>query len=265
MAGVDPHDSTTADAPTPDYASRLPVRLDGVRLGLPHEYFGAGIEPDVKAAVRAAVEVCRGLGATVRDVSLPHTPYAIAAYYIVATAEASTNLARFDGVRYGLRADGAADPIGMYGLTRQQGFGPEVKRRIILGTYVLSSGYYDAYYRAAQKMRTLIRRDFEAAFAGCDALLCPVAPTAAYPLGERRDDPLRMYLGDILTVTANLAGICGLSVPCGRTAGGLPVGLQVLGPSLKEENALAVGHAYEMARGPFPTPPVTASAKAVAP
>jgi aspartyl-tRNA(Asn)/glutamyl-tRNA(Gln) amidotransferase subunit A len=263
MAGADAYDSTTAAAPTPDYAARGSARLDGVRLGLPREYFGEGIEPDVEAAVRAAVAVCRGLGATVRDVSLPHTAYAIAAYYIVATAEASTNLARFDGVRYGFRARGGADPIAMYGRTRQQGFGPEVKRRIILGTYVLSSGYYDAYYRAAQKMRTLVRRDFEAAFAECDALLCPVAPTAAYALGERRDDPLRMYLGDILTVTANLAGICGLSVPCGLTRGGLPVGLQVLGPTLGEENVLAVGHAYETARGPFPAPPVTASAKAV--
>jgi len=193
------------------------------------------------------VATCGELGAELVEVSLPHTAYAIAAYYVIATAEASTNLARFDGVRYGLRAEGATDPLDLYGRTRAQGFGPEVKRRIILGTYVLSSGYYDAYYLSAQRVRTLVRRDFEQAFATCAALLTPVAPTPAYRLGEKTGDPLQMYLGDVFTVTANLAGICGLSVPCGATAAGLPVGLQVLGPAFKEENVLRVGHAYERA------------------
>ena len=185
--------------------------------------------------------------AHIDDLSLPHTEYAIAAYYIIATAEASANLARFDGVRYGFRAAEARDPIDMYRRTRAGGFGAEVKRRIILGTYVLSSGYYDAYYLSAQKVRTLIRRDFEQAFDKCQALLTPVAPTTAYRLGEKTDDPLQMYLGDIFTVTANLAGICGLSVPCGTSAEGLPVGLQILGPALGEENVLRVGLAYENA------------------
>ena len=205
----------------------------------------------VEKAVRAAVDQFRALGAEIVEVSLPHTEYAVAAYYVVATAEASANLARFDGVRYGFRAEGAEDPIDMYSKTRARGFGAEVKRRIILGTYVLSSGYYDAYYLSVQKVRTLIRNDFEAAFKRCDALLAPVSPTAAYRIGEKSGDPLQMYLGDILTVTANLAGICGLSVPCGLTGGGLPVGLQILGPAFKEENILRVGHAYEQQRGAF--------------
>jgi aspartyl-tRNA(Asn)/glutamyl-tRNA(Gln) amidotransferase subunit A len=216
-----------------------------MRLGLPREYFIEGMDPEVEACVRAGVDACRQLGAEIVDVSLPHTEYAIAAYYIIAAAEASANLSRFDGVRYGFRAQDGEDPIDMYGKTRAQGFGPEVKRRIILGTYVLSSGYYDAYYGSAQKVRTLIRRDFEQAFLRCDALLTPVAPTPAYRLGEKADDPLQMYLGDIFTVTANLAGICGLSVPCGSTRAGLPVGLQVLGPAFGEENILRVGHAVE--------------------
>lgn len=215
-------------------------------LGLPREYFTDGVDPQVTRAVRAAIEECRRLGAKVIDVELPHTRYAVATYYIIATAEASANLARFDGVRYGARESGA-DPIDSYGRTRARYFGPEVKRRIILGTFVLSSGYYDAYYLRAQKVRTLIRRDFEAAFQQCDALLTPVAPTTAYPLGERLDDPLKMYLGDIFTVTANLAGLCGLSVPCGLSDDGLPVGLQVLGPAFHEETILRVGHAYEQA------------------
>ena len=206
------------------------------------------MDPEVEGAVRAAVARCRELGAEIVEVSLPHTEYAIAAYYIIATAEASANLARFDGVRYGARVEGA-DPIDMYGKTRAAGFGREVKRRIILGTYVLSSGYYDAYYLRAQTVRTLLRRDFEEAFGQCDALLTPVAPTAAYRVGEHLDDPLAMYLGDIFTVTANLAGICGISVPCGFTGQGLPVGLQVLGPAFREETILRVAHAYEQAAG----------------
>ncbi|MBN1270373.1 MAG: Asp-tRNA(Asn)/Glu-tRNA(Gln) amidotransferase subunit GatA [Kiritimatiellae bacterium] len=246
IAGHDPRDSTSLDAPVPDYQAALLADLKGMRLGIPKEYFVEGIDPEVERAVRAAIAKCGELGAELVDVSLPHTRYAIATYYVISTAEASANLARFDGVRYGLRVDGA-DPIEMYGRTRAAGFGAEVKRRIILGTYVLSSGYYDAYYLRAQKVRTLIRNDFQAAFKTCDALLAPVAPTAAFRIGERTDDPLKMYLGDILTVTANLAGLCGISVPCGFTGAGLPVGLQVLGPALGEEAILRVAHAYEQA------------------
>lgn len=245
MAGRDPLDATTLDQPVPDYRTALQSDLRGMRLGMPKEYVVDGLNAEVAAAVKAAVERCRGLGAEIVEVSLPHTEYAVATYYILATAEASANLARFDGVRYGHRAGGGDSPIAMYKRTRAEGFGSEVKRRIILGTYVLSSGYYDAYYLRAQKVRTLIRRDFEAAFKQCDALLTPVAPAPAYRLGETQDDPLHMYLGDIFTVTANLAGICGISVPCGRTAAGLPIGLQVLGPAFGEPAILRVAHACE--------------------
>ncbi|MFZ4395988.1 MAG: Asp-tRNA(Asn)/Glu-tRNA(Gln) amidotransferase subunit GatA [Kiritimatiellia bacterium] len=249
IAGHDPMDATTLDRPVPDYGLALGRDLRGVRLGLPCEYFVDGMHPEVAAAVQAATARCRELGAEIVDVSLPHTRYAVATYYILATAEASANLARFDGMRYGFRAAADVTPTEQYKQTRAHGFGREVQRRIILGTYVLSSGYYDAYYLRAQKVRTLIRRDFAAAFERCDALLTPVTPTPAYRLGESMDDPLHMYLGDIFTVTANLAGICGLSVPCGRTAAGLPVGLQVLGPAFGEEVVLRVGHAYEQSRG----------------
>jgi len=255
IAGRDPLDATSLDAPVPPACAGLTEDLKGTTLGLPAEYFVDGMDEDVRRSVMQAVACCQDLGAEVREVSLPHTRYAVATYYVIAPAEASANLARFDGVRYGFRAEGAADPIDMYGKTRAAGFGPEVKRRIILGTYVLSSGYYDAYYLSAQKVRTLIRRDFEEVFAECDALLAPACPSAAYRIGERVDDPLRMYLGDICTVTANLAGICGLSVPCGLTGSGLPVGLQILGPALEEPKILRVGHAYERARGPFGPPP----------
>lgn len=251
MAGRDEMDSTSVDVPVPDYQASLSGSLKGMKLGLPKEYFVKGMDPEVEAAVRSTVDRCCGLGAEVVEVSLPHTDYAISTYYIIATAEASANLARFDGVRYGFRAAGADDPIDMYGKTRAAGFGAEVKRRIILGTYVLSSGYYDAYYLSAQKVRTLIRRDFENVFRQCDALLTPVSPTVPYKIGEKSSDPLQMYLGDIFTVTANLAGICGLSVPCGVSSQGLPIGLQVLGPAFREENILRVGHAYESARGPL--------------
>ncbi len=246
IAGRDARDSTSLDAAVPDYEAALGERLDGLRLGLPREYFGAGLDPEVERAARAAAEQCRALGAEVFEVELPHTPYAVAAYYLLATAEASANLARFDGVRYGRRVEGE-DPTDLYQRTRAAGFGPEVKRRIILGAFALSHGYYDAYYLRAQKVRTLIRRDFEAAFERCDALLAPVAPTPAYRLGEKTDNPLAMYLGDILTIPVNLAGICGLSVPCGFTPGGLPIGLQIIAPALGEERALRVGHAYEQA------------------
>lgn len=246
IAGPDPMDSTSVAAEVPDYTEALVPDLKGLTLGMPKEYFIDGMDPEVEASVRAAVEACRGLGAEVVEVSLPRTKYAIGTYYIIATAEASANLARFDGVRYGARVAGE-DPIDMVRKTREAGFGPEVKRRIILGTYVLSSGYYDAYYLRAQKVRTLIRQDFDEAFKTCDALLTPVAPTAAYRAGENASDPLKMYLGDIFTVTANLAGICGLSVPCGFTSASLPVGLQVLAPAFREDTLFRVGHAYEQA------------------
>ena len=244
LCGEDPRDATTAARPVPDFTRALGRDLKGLKLGLPKEYFLDGMDAEVERSVRAAVEQCRQLGAEIVEVSLPHTGYAIATYYIVATAEASANLARFDGVRYGARVEGE-DPLDMYGRTRSAGFGPEVKRRIILGTYVLSSGYYDAYYLRAQKVRALIRRDFEQAFTRCDALLTPTSPTPAFRFGERTDDPLQMYLSDIFTVTANLAGMCGLSLPCGFTAGGLPIGLQVLGNAFAEETMLRVAHAYE--------------------
>lgn len=246
IAGPDPMDSTSVAADVPDYTESLIPDLKGMTLGLPSDYFVAGMDPEVEAAIRAAVETCRGLGAKIVEVSLPRTQYAIGTYYIIATAEASANLARFDGVRYGARVAGD-HPIDMISKTRDQGFGAEVKRRIILGTYVLSSGYYDAYYLRAQKVRTLIRQDFDNAFKTCDALLTPVAPTAAYRVGENAADPLKMYLGDIFTVTANLAGICGLSVPCGFTGSRLPVGLQVLAPAFREETLFRVGYAYEQA------------------
>lgn len=256
IAGVDRMDSTSLDIPVPDYRASLKKDLKGVRLGLPKEYFIAGTDPEVDRSVRAAVKLCESLGAEIEEVSLPHTEYAVSDYYVIATAEASANLARFDGVRYGHRAPGTTDPLDMYYKSRAQGFGAEVKRRIILGTYVLSSGYYDAYYLSAQKLRTLIRRDFEDVFKrGINAILTPVTPTAAYRIGEKTADPLQMYLGDIFTVTANLAGICGLSVPCGLTAAGLPIGMQVLGPAFGEEAIIRVGHAYEQARGSFPVPP----------
>jgi aspartyl-tRNA(Asn)/glutamyl-tRNA(Gln) amidotransferase subunit A len=249
IAGRDRMDSTTLDLPVPDYESQLSEDLSGVTIGLPKEYFGEGVAAAVEDKVRDAVEACRSAGAEVIDVSLPHTEYSVATYYIIATAEASANLARFDGVRYGFRAKTDGDPIDMYRRTRAAGFGAEVKRRIILGTYVLSSGYYDAYYLTAQKVRTLIRQDFENAFERCDVLLAPVAPTPAYRIGETIHDPLRMYMDDVLTNPANLAGICGISVPCGFTEAGLPVGLQVLGPAFKEENILRVSYAYEQRAG----------------
>jgi aspartyl-tRNA(Asn)/glutamyl-tRNA(Gln) amidotransferase subunit A len=246
LAGKDEMDSTSVDIDVPEFGKMLTGdhSLSGMKLGLPKEYFVEGMDPEVEKAVRAAVGHCQDLGAEIVDVSLPHAKYAIAVYYIIATAEASANLARFDGIRYGLRMEGA-DPIELYGKTRAAGFGPEVKRRIILGTYVLSSGYYDAYYLRAQKVRTLIRNDFVEAFKTCDALLAPVTPTPAYKIGEKMNDPLKMYLDDILTTPVNLAGICGLSVPCGFSGSGLPIGLQILGDSFKEENILKVGHAYE--------------------
>lgn len=248
IAGRDPSDSTSLDQPVADYAGLLGQDVKGIRLGLPKEYFIEGVDPQVERAVRDAVKQYERLGAEIVDVSLPHTEYAVGVYYIIATAEASANLARFDGVRYGHRAKDVENLMDHYGRTREEGFGPEVKRRIILGTYVLSSGYYDAYYLRAQKVRTLIRRDFTEAFEKIDALICPTTPEVAFKLGERRDDPLRMYLADIFTIAANLAGICGISLPCGFVEDGgvsLPVGLQLLGKPFDEANLLKIAYAYE--------------------
>ena len=247
ISGKDPLDSTSVDEPVPDYAAALGRDLKGTRLGLPKEYLGGGMDPEISRAVQTAVRQLESLGAEVREISLPHTEFAIAAYYIIATAEASANLARFDGIRYGARVDGE-DPLDLYRKTRGAGFGPEVKRRIILGTYVLSSGYYDAYYLRAQKVRTLIRRDFLEAFAQVDAIVTPVTPTAAFPLGEKSQDPLQMYLNDIFTISCNLAGICGISVPCGFTQSPkLPIGLQLLGKPFGESTLLRLAYAFEQA------------------
>ena len=249
IAGPDPLDSTCLEAAVPDYLGGLHDGVKGLKLGLPKEYFGEGIDPGVRRQVVAAVQALAAQGAEVVDISLPHTEYAVATYYVIAPAEASSNLSRFDGIRYGHRAASPADILDLYKRSREEGFGPEVKRRIILGTYVLSSGYYDAYYSRAQKVRTLIRRDFEAAFARVDAILSPVAPTPARRLGGTAIDPLHEYLSDIFTLAPNLAGICAISVPCGVTAfdGGtaLPVGLQILGPHLGEAMLLRIARAAE--------------------
>jgi aspartyl-tRNA(Asn)/glutamyl-tRNA(Gln) amidotransferase subunit A len=245
LAGHDRRDSTSVPQPVPDYAAALTGDLKGIKLGLPKEYLVGGLDPEVKAAVDAAVKKLSELGAEIIEISLPHTDYAVATYYIVATAEASANLARFDGVRYGARVEGD-NPAEMYQRTRGAGFGPEVKRRIILGTYVLSSGYHDAYYLRAQKVRTLIRNDFLKAFETVDAIVTPTSPTAAFKLGEKSDDPLQMYLSDIFTISCNLGGICGVSLPCGFTREPkLPVGLQLLGRPFGEGEMLRVAHAYE--------------------
>ncbi len=248
LAGHDPFDSTSLNEPVPDYTAVLGRDLKGIRLGLPKEYMIEGIDPQVKSAIDVAIKQLQSLGAEIVDVSLPHTDYGIAVYYFLATAEASANLARFDGVRYGHRAKDPKDLLDHYGRTREEGFGAEVKRRIILGTYVLSSGYYDAYYLRAQKVRELIRQDFAKAFEKVDAIVSPTSPVPAFKLGERTADPLAMYLADIFTNTGNLAGICGISVPCGfaKVDGKqLPIGLQLLGKALDEARILQIAHAYE--------------------
>ncbi|HEV7404726.1 MAG TPA: Asp-tRNA(Asn)/Glu-tRNA(Gln) amidotransferase subunit GatA [Chthoniobacteraceae bacterium] len=250
ISGFDRQDSTSLDEMVPDHVSLLGQDLKGVRLGMPKEYFIAGIDPQVDAAVRAAIRQYEDLGAEIVEVSLPHTEHAVGVYYIIATAEASANLARFDGVRYGHRTENASGLIDQYARSREEGFGPEVKRRIILGTYVLSSGYYDAYYLRAQKVRTLIRRDFTQAFVHVDAIICPTSPEAAFKIGERSDDPMRMYLADIFTIAANLAGNCGISLPCGFAeleGKRLPIGLQLLGKPFQEAQLLRIAHAYEQA------------------
>ncbi|NTV43030.1 MAG: Asp-tRNA(Asn)/Glu-tRNA(Gln) amidotransferase subunit GatA, partial [Syntrophobacteraceae bacterium] len=247
LAGYDRRDSTSVDSPVPDYLAELDQPMKGLRLGIPREYFIEGMHPDVAAAVRQAVSQCRDLGAEVMEVSLPHTEYGVAAYYIIAPAEASSNLARYDGVKYGLRIPESRDLITMYRKSRSQGFGAEVKRRIMLGTYVLSAGYYDAYYKKASQVRTLIRQDFLNAFQRCDALLAPVAPIPAFKVGEKTEDPLQMFLSDVFTLPASLAGIPGISVPCGFTGEGLPIGLQILGPHFREELILRIAYQYEQA------------------
>ncbi|HET9016028.1 MAG TPA: Asp-tRNA(Asn)/Glu-tRNA(Gln) amidotransferase subunit GatA [Thermomicrobiaceae bacterium] len=245
ISGVDPNDSTSVDQPVPDYARLLDGDIRGMRVGVAREYQIAGIEPGVEAAVAAAIDVLRGLGAEIVEVSLPHTEYALATYYIVAPAEASANLARFDGVKYGLSIQGDT-LLDSYLETRGRGFGAEVKRRIMLGTYALSSGYYDAYYVKAQKVRTLIKRDFDEAFGSVDVIVAPTSPTVAFPIGARTTDPIQMYLSDIFTIPANMAGIPGIAVPCGFS-GGLPVSLQVMGRAFDESTILRVAHAYERA------------------
>jgi aspartyl-tRNA(Asn)/glutamyl-tRNA(Gln) amidotransferase subunit A len=244
IAGNDPLDSTSVPAPVPDYTAALTGDVTGYRIGLPNEYFVDGMQPEVEAAVRKAVAHLEGLGTEVVPISLPNTDKALPVYYLVATAEASANLSRYDGVRFGYSA-GATSMFENIRQTRGQGFGPEVKRRIMLGTYALSAGYYDAYYLKAQQVRTLVKRDFEEAFEQVDVIACPVAPTTAFRIGEKIDDPLEMYLTDILTISMNLAGICGISVPCGFDNQNLPIGLQLVGPHLGEETILRAAHAYE--------------------
>jgi aspartyl-tRNA(Asn)/glutamyl-tRNA(Gln) amidotransferase subunit A len=248
ISGVDPSDSTSLNQPILDFSATLRKGVRGMKLGLPKEYFIEGLDPQVEKAIRVAVDHFKGLGAEVLEISLPHTEHALSTYYIIAPAEASANLARFDGVRYGFRAEAPRDLLDHYGKTREQGFGQEVKRRIILGTYVLSSGYYDAYYLRAQKVRTLIRQDFASAFEQVDAVICPTSPTPAFKLGARTDDPLSMYLADIFTLAANMAGICGVSIPCGfaeEEGKRLPIGLQILGKELAEATVLQIAYAYE--------------------
>ena len=248
MAGRDPNDSTSTTAPVEDYSASLEKPIKGMKVGIPKEYFGAGMDPRVHEKISAGIELLRKLGCDVRDIQLPHTDYAIATYYIIATAEASSNLARYDGVRFGPRVDGDS-LLSMYRKTRGAGFGAEVKRRIVLGTYVLSAGYYDAYYLKGQKVRALIAQDFQNAFAEVDVVVAPVSPVPPFKLGERVNDPLQMYLADIYTVTASLAGLPGISVPCGRIDGKWPVGLQIVGPAFGEAKVLRLAHAFEQAGG----------------
>ena len=247
IAGHDPKDSTSVKAPSEDYVSGLGHDIKGMKIGLPSEYFVEGLDPEVRHAIDAAIKTLENLGALICPISLPHTEFAIATYYVICTAEASANLARFDGIRYGHREEGK-DPLELYNRTRGSGFGEEVKRRILLGTYVLSSGYYDAYYLRAQKVRTLIRQDFERAFEKVDLMLTPTVPSTAFKLGEKASDPLQMYLTDIFTISANLVGNCGISIPCGFSENPrLPIGLQLMGRPFEEQKLLQVAYAYEQA------------------
>lgn len=245
IAGHDPADSTSLNEPVPQYSEELNEDVGSITVGVPEEYFAEGLDEEVRESVRESIDSLKNQGCTVKSVELPHTEYAISVYYILATAEASSNLARYDGVQYGRRAESFEDLIDMYRQTRNEGFGEEVKRRIMLGTFVLSSGYYEAYYGKAQKVRTLIRQDFEEAFETCDVLVTPTSPSTAFPIGERIDDPVQMYLSDICTISANLAGIPALSVPVGSDSDGLPIGAQVLGPALSESRLLQVGQRLE--------------------
>ena len=245
ICGHDPMDSTSANLPVPDFTKSLINDVQGVKIGIPKEYFIAGMDEEVEASVRNAIEELQSCGAIVEEISLPHTDYAIAAYYIIAPAEASANLARYDGVRYGFRAEDAEELIDMYKQTRSQGFGDEVKRRIMLGTYALSSGYYDAYYLKAQKVRTLIKSDFDKAFEKVDVIVTPTSPTPAFKIGERTADPLQMYLSDVMNTPSSLAGLPGISIPCGFTKSGLPIGLQLLAPPFEEEKIMRVAYTFE--------------------
>jgi len=248
LAGQDAKDATCSDRPVGDYVGALSKPVKGLRIGVPAEYFGEGLNPEIRAAIERQLDSLRAAGCEIRQITLPHTKYAIPTYYVIATAEASANLSRFDGVRFGLRADGVKTLSAMFRETRDQGFGAEVKRRILLGTYVLSAGYYDAYYRKAQQVRTLLARDFLSAFAQVDAIVGPVTPTPPWKLGEKTADPLQMYLQDIYSVAASLAGICAISVPCGQTASGLPIGVQIMGPHFNEETMLRVALSIETAQ-----------------
>jgi aspartyl-tRNA(Asn)/glutamyl-tRNA(Gln) amidotransferase subunit A len=248
MAGRDPNDSTSTTAPVEDYSAEMKKPVKGMKIGIPKEYFGEGMDSGVRGKIRSGIELLRKLGCQLMDIQMPHTDYAIATYYIIATAEASSNLARYDGVRYGLREE-ADTLVATYRKTRGAGFGPEVKRRIVLGTYVLSAGYYDAYYLKGQKVRALIAQDFRNAFQRVDAIVTPTSPVPPFNLGERTNDPLQMYLADIYTVTGSLAGLPGISVPCGKICGKLPVGLQIFGPAFGEARVLQLAHAFEEAGG----------------
>ena len=245
ISGHDERDSTCVPMPVPDYVAALDRPVQGLRIGISEEYFGEGLDDAVRSAVEGAIEVMCRQGAVAVPIHLPHMKYAVACYYIIAPAEASSNLARFDGVHYGHRTSRSTDIIGLYSCSRGEGFGPEVKRRIMLGTYVLSSGYYDAYYLRALKVRTLIKRDFDQAFEKVDLIASPVAPTTAFAVGDKSEDPLAMYLSDIYTLSANLAGICAMSVPCGFDGNSLPIGLQLMAPPFAEERLLAAGHHYQ--------------------
>ena len=245
ISGRDPLDSTSADLPVPDFTKSLLNNVKGLKIGIPKEYFVEGMDGDVEKSVKGAIELFKKLGAEIKEVSLPHTDYAVSAYYVVAPAEASSNLARYDGVKYGYRTDNSKNLLSMYKKTREEGFGAEVKRRIMLGTYTLSSGYYDAYYLKAQKVRTLIKKDFDDAFKNCDILITPTAPTSAFKIGEKFDNPIQMYLSDIFTISVNLAGVPAISIPCGFSKNGLPIGLQIIGRHFDEETVIRAAYTFE--------------------